>query len=127
RTLSKIREHADDDLDEFLDVRGRLVEELLLLGGQLELDDFFNPLAAEQRGNADEVSLGAELAVAVGGAGDDALLVLHNGLDHLDGSAGRGVPGAGALELNDLPAPLLGALDAGIDLLLREKVRHRDP
>jgi hypothetical protein len=55
----------------------------------------------------------------VGGGGDDALLVLDDRLDHLDGAAGRGVVGAGAHELDDLAAADLGALDAGGDLAPR--------
>jgi hypothetical protein len=46
-----------------------LVEELLLVGGELELDDLLDAAGAEQGGDAHEEAGLAELAVEVGGAG----------------------------------------------------------
>ena len=73
------------------------------------LDDLLDAALAEQRGGADEEVLRAELAVEVHGAGDDAFLIFDDGLDHLDGAGGRGVPRAGAHELDDLAAAGFGS------------------
>ena len=70
------------------------------------------PRRAQLAGHADVEAIDAVLALEVGGAGKDLLLVLQDGFDHLDGCGGGRVVGAAGLEiLDDLGAAVAGALD----------------
>jgi len=56
------------------------------------------------------------LAVEIGRAREEALLIEQEGLGHGYGARGRGVVGAGSHQVDDFAAALPGALDDGADL-----------
>src|SRR4026207_239114 len=85
-------------LDELAYRRRRLVEGGLLLGGELDLDDLLDAGPAELDRHAHVEPLGPVLAVEIGGAGQDLLLVLEDGLDHLHRGGGGRVVGAPGLQ-----------------------------
>ena len=87
--------------------------------GERDLDDALDAVLADHDRHADEHVLHAVLAVEIGRAGQDALLVLEVALGHGDGgSGGRVEGGAGLEQVDDLAAALAGALDHGVELLL---------
>src|SRR6185369_17809515 len=77
---------------------GRLVEGGLFVGVELDLDDLLDAPAAELDRHTDVEPLGAVLAVQVGRAGQDLLLVLEDRLHHLHRGGGRRGVGAARLE-----------------------------
>jgi hypothetical protein len=90
----------------------------VFFGRELDLDDFLQAGGAQLAGNADVVAVDAVLAFEIGRAGQNLLLVLEDGLDHLDGGRGGSVVGAAGLEmLDDLGAAVAGALDEGFEAL----------
>ena len=69
------------------------------------------PPGAELHRDADEEALVAVLAFEERGAGQHLLLVLENGLGHLDGGGGGGVVGAAGLEeFDDFGAAVAGTI-----------------
>uniref|UniRef100_E6QN76 Uncharacterized protein n=1 Tax=mine drainage metagenome TaxID=410659 RepID=E6QN76_9ZZZZ len=101
-----------DDGAEFLDGGGAAFEGGVFVGGELDLDDLFETGGTELAGNADVEAFDAVFALEVDGAGKDFLLVLEDGLDHLDGGCGGRVVGAAGFEtLDDLGTAITSALD----------------
>src|SRR5215210_6171765 len=107
---------------------GAIIQFSQFFVGEAELDDVFDARGAELDGDADEEVVYSVLALQVGCAGEDALLVEQDGVDHLGCGCGRRVEGAPALEeADDLGPALTGALDYRLDLVFGEKLRDRDP
>ena len=63
-------------------------------GSQFDFDDLLDALGAEFHGHADVEAVNAVLAVEVGGAGQNLLLVFQDRLDHFGSGSGRCVVGA---------------------------------
>src|SRR6185437_6750593 len=108
---------ADDAAELFHCIRG-LVEGGLLFGRELDLDDLLEALGTKFARNADVEAADAVLALKIGGAGEDLLLVLEDGFNHLDCGSRRSVLSRAGLEvLDDLGATVGGAgfklLEAG--------------
>jgi hypothetical protein len=76
-----------DHVAKFLHGRGALFEGGIFFGGELDLDDLLDAAGAELARHADEHAVDPVLALEEGGAGQDLLLVLEDGLDHLRGGA----------------------------------------
>src|SRR6056297_203925 len=71
----------------------RGVEHLLLFLVELDVDDTLDPASADHGGHAHVHVLDAKITVTMGGAGQDALLVLEVGFGHFDGRGGRRIEG----------------------------------
>src|SRR5574338_339859 len=113
---------------ELADVLDRGVEEPALIGVELDLEHLLDAPGAEHARDADVEPVDAVLALAQARAGEHALLVLQDGLGHLDGARrGRDERGAGLEQVHDLAARVLRALDDGVDALAREQLGDRDP
>src|SRR5690606_15202682 len=100
----------------------------LFLVVELDLDHLLDALAPQHAGDAHEVAVDAVLPVAVGGAGEDALLVADDRLRHLHAGARRGVVGAAGLPpAHARRAPLPRAVDDLLEPLRGDELRHGDP
>src|SRR5690349_61596 len=100
------------DADQLADGVHGFLEHGALVVGEVELDDLFDAASAELDGDADEEAVDAVLAVQVGGAGHDHLLVEDDRVNHLEHGGGRSVVRAALLEqVDDLGAAVAGALD----------------
>src|SRR5438477_575527 len=78
-------------------------------------------------GDADEVSADPVFPVAVGGTGEDALLIFDDRFGHLDGCGGGSVVSAAGLEeLDDLGAAIAGALDDFLEAVFLDELRYGD-
>src|SRR4029453_13724898 len=109
------------------DGAGGLVEGGLLLSGELDLDDLLDAAPAELHGHANIEPADAVLTVQVGRAGQDLLLVLQDGLDHLHrGRRGGVVRPARLGQGHDLRAAVGGAGDERLDPVRGQQVRDRD-
>jgi hypothetical protein len=109
-------------LQQALDRGDRLFEHRLffVVGG--ELDDLLDAAGADQGRDADIEVRQAVFARQPDGAGQDALLVQQVGLGHGDRRFRRSVEGrAGLQQGHDLAAALAGALDDGVQLVLRQE------
>jgi hypothetical protein len=113
-------------LDDLADGLGGDLEHGLLLVAELHLDDLLDAVLAEDAGDAEEEVGVAVLAAQQGGAGQHALAVADDRLDHGDGGGGGGVVAGVAEQADDLAAAVAGALDDGVDLVLREQLGERD-
>src|SRR5919107_1694064 len=131
--LSGLRSSADSRLavqylHEISHGLGAVVQVPQFFVGEAELDDVFDARGAELDGEADEEVVYSVLALQVGCAGEDALLVEQDRVDHLGCGCGWRVEGAPALEeADDLGPALAGALDDSLDPVFGEKLRDRDP
>src|SRR5215470_10814368 len=106
--------------DQRCDGLGRLFEHGTFGAVQLNLDDALDALCADHGGYADVKVLDPVLAVEVGRARKDALLVLEKALRHGDGRRRRRVEGRAALEqVDDLGAAVARALDNLVEPRLR--------
>ena len=83
--------------------------------GQLELDDLLDAAGAELDRHAHVEAVDPVLALEVGGAGQDALLVEHDRVDHLRRRGAGRVPGGRAEQVDELAAALARALDHLVD------------
>src|SRR6185437_16467457 len=91
------------------------MESGLLFGSEFDLDDLLEAPGAELARNANVEAVDAVLALEVCSAGENLLLVLEDGFDHLDCGGRRSVVGRAGLEvLDDLGATVGGA---GLELL----------
>src|SRR5689334_308385 len=98
----------------------RFLEHGTLLGIEGNLDDPLHALGADHHGNADIEVLDAVLAGEPRGAWEHTLFVAEIGFRHGDRRGGRRIESrAGLQEIDDLAAAAAGALDDGIDALLR--------
>src|SRR5215831_1803770 len=101
----------------------RFLEGLALVRGQLDLDDLLHSCAAKLHGNAHVDARDAVLAIEVGRAREDLLLIFQNGLDHLhSGGSGRVVRAARLEQAHDLGAAIGGARDQRLDPIGRQQV-----
>src|SRR5687768_10774143 len=104
-----------------------LLERRPLVSAQLDLDDALESLSAELAGDAEEDARHAVLALEPGGAGEDALLVADDRLDHLHGTGGRRVVGRSRLQMpDDLRAAVPRALDDSVEGLAVEEAGDRN-
>src|SRR5215210_5659832 len=107
---------------------GAIIQFSQFFVAEAELDDVFDARGAELDGDADEEVVQAVLALQVGRAREDALLVEKDGVYHLGCGRGRRVESAPALEeADDLCPALTGAVHYSFDTIFREKFRDRDP
>src|ERR671938_296634 len=88
-----------------------VLEVFALLISKVKLYDLLDAARAKLHRHANEEVVDAVLALQVGGAGEDALLVEQNSVNHLhDGSRGCVEGAPTPQELDDLPSALAGAL-----------------
>src|SRR5215208_6423229 len=115
-------------LDQLADRTGAVVQVAHLFVCETKLDDVFDARGAELDGDADEEVAYPVLALQVGCAGEDTLLVEQDGVDHLGCGCGWRVKGATALEeADDLGSSLTGAVYYRLDPVFGEQLRDRDP
>ena len=113
--------------DKFFDRVDALLKIGLLLRGQLQLDDPLDAAGAQNDRHADIIAADAVLLVAIGGAGNQPLLVANDRFDHLRRGRGRRVVGAAGLQqADDLRAAVAGALDDLVQPLGIEQLRDRN-
>ena len=84
-----------------------------------------DPAGAQLDGHAHVEAVDPVLALEVGGAGQDQVLVENDGVDHLRRRRPWRVPGRGAEELDDLAAALGRSLDHGLDPVLGHELSQR--
>ena len=84
------------------------------------------PPAPSLHRDAHVEAVDAVLALEVGRAGEHALLVEHDRVDHLRGRRARRVPGRGAEQVDELAAALRRALDHRLDPVLGDELAQRD-
>src|SRR5262249_1261765 len=114
-----------EDADDLPNGVGGPVQHHLLVAVQSEADAPLDPAAAELDGDAHVEPIDSVLALEVGRAGKDALLVEHDRVDHLRGRRARRVPRRRAEQLDDLTAPLGGPSDHLLDLVLGHELANR--
>src|SRR5581483_5915759 len=103
----------------------RKVECFTLLGGEIYLEDLFNPASSEFHGEANKCILYSVFAGCKNAAGQYLLLVFKYRFDHLYSRCSRGVERASGLEkLNNLRTAVSGSLNQGIYPLFRHKLRN---
>src|SRR5688500_14053167 len=73
-----------EDLDKLLHGARRSIEGCLLVGRQLDLEDALHATCTKNDRDPDEQVVGPELALEQDRAGQDALAVEEDGLDHLE-------------------------------------------
>src|SRR4051812_1173183 len=99
----------------------------LLLVGQADLDHLLEARGAQLAGHAHEDPAEAVLALEQRGAGQHALLVEHDRVDHLHRRGGRGVVRGPRLEMTyDLGAAVAGALHDLVQPCALDELAHRD-
>src|SRR5215217_2442532 len=76
-----------------------LLQRRALVGGELDLDDLLETLATELAWHAEEVAAHAKFTLEERRARQDALLVVHDRLDHLHRTGGRRVVRRPGLEV----------------------------
>eukprot|EP00906_Rhabdomonas_costata_P012400 RCo017773 len=105
-----------------------LRQHLLLLGRHLALNDLLHAVLAQHAGHAHEQSLNAVLPLQKHAAGKDLLLVVDDGLGHLQRGPRRAHEGAAAAQQPHHLRP--GLAGARLDLVqdfLREELLHGHP
>src|SRR5215211_217328 len=118
---------AVQDLYEISNRLGAVVQIPQFVLREIQLHYLLDARGAELDGDADEEVVYSVLALQVGRAGKDALLVEQDGVDHLGCGRGRSVVGAPALqEADDLGPALTGAIYYRLHPVLGEKLRDRD-
>src|SRR5690606_1974816 len=95
--------------------------ELLLLGRvEVDLYDPLHTARTDHHRHADIHVLHAELAIEIGSARENALLVLQIGFGHLDAGGGRRIEGGtGLQQADDFRTTIARALDDRVKTLLR--------
>src|SRR5690606_16727727 len=106
-------------VQQFLNRIDRDLQARLVVGIEFDLDDLFDAAGTDQHRNADVQTIEAVLAIDIGGAGQDALLVTQISFGHRDARSCRGIKcRAGAEQRDDFATTTAGALDDRVDLFL---------
>src|SRR4029453_19119677 len=115
-----------EDADDLADGVGRLVQEPLLLLGEIELDDLLDSTGPHLDRHAHVEILDAVFALEIGRAGEDPLLVEHDRIDYLSRGRTGCVPRRGAEQLHELAPARGGPGNELPDPFLRHELPQRD-
>src|SRR5690606_8110861 len=130
--LFQARIQTDTRINQSLHRVDRIIEHGLLFRIHVDLDNPLYTAFTDDSRHADVDAVKTILALHIGGAGQDALLVLEIRFGHGDRAGGRRIEGrAGFQQCHNLGAAVAGAIDDRIDFLLRapahlDEVRNRD-
>jgi hypothetical protein len=122
----QIRERGLHRVNQVFDVADGFIHQLLFVGVEVDLNDLLHATGAQDTWHTDEASADAILVIAPCRTGQDALLVFHDGFDHLNGSAGRSVVRTGAHQFHNFTATDLGPFHTGVDGLFGQQLGHRN-
>src|SRR3954470_9009577 len=111
-----------EDADDLAYRLGRRLQRLRLLVREVELDDLLDAARAELDRDAHVEAVDPVLALEVRRAGEHALLVEHDRVDHLRSGGARRVPRRGAHEIHELTAALRRALDHRLDAVVGDEL-----